>query len=89
MADLKWTSEADSYYKEVHTLKVGNFEIVIHQIDEDNFDLFVNNLDDNGDILWHSLLEGVGSSLRQCKKDSLECMEKLAKDFKVYAKETK
>ena len=89
MSDLKWTSEEDSYYKEVNTLKVGNFEIVIHQIDEDNFDWFVNNLDDNGDILWHSLIEGTGDSLRQCKKEALECMEKLAKDFKLYTKETK
>ena len=90
MANQKWElDETDSYYKEVHSLKVGRFEIVIHKLTDEDYDWFVNNLDDSGDILWHSLLEGVATSLSKAKKESLERMESLAKDFKVYTKEMK
>ena len=89
MADVKWVSEDDDYWKEVHTAKVSNFDLVIRRYSNDSFDWFVNVLDDNGDILWHSLIEGTEASLAKCKKDVIEAMNALAANFKSYRRETK
>lgn len=89
MPDPKWTVEADDYWKEVHTLRLGKFDLVIHKITDEDFDWMVNYLDDSGDILWHSLIEGVATSLPKAKKEMLDALVEIAKGFKALAKELK
>lgn len=89
MSEPKWLVEKDDYYKETHSLRFGRFELVINKLTDDDFDWFVNNLDDNGDILWHSLVEGVATSLPKAKKEMFEVLVDLAKSFKTLSKEMK
>jgi len=89
MSENKWVVEKDDYYLECHNLKFGRFEMVIHKLTDDDFDWFVNVLDDSGDILWHSLVEGVATSLPKAKKEMFEVLVDLTKCFKALSKEMK
>ena len=89
MSEAKWAVEKDDYYKETHTLRFGRFDMVINKLTDEDFDWFVNVLDDNGDILWHSLVEGVAVSLPKAKKEMFEVLVDLAKSFKALSKEMK
>lgn len=89
MADLKWTVEADDYWEEVHSLRIGRFDLYINKISGDNYDWFVNFLDDKDDVLWHSLIEGVATNLSKAKKDMIEALAEIAKGFKGLSKELK
>jgi hypothetical protein len=89
MADLKWDVKQDDYWKEVHTLTIGKFMLVINKLTDEDFDWIVNYLGDNDKILWHSLIEGVATSLPKAKKDMIEALAEIAKGFKALAKELK
>ena len=89
MSEPKWTVEEDEYWKEVHTLRLARFDLVIHKLTDEDFDWMVNYLDDSGDILWHSLIEGVATSLPKAKKEMIDSLAEIAKGFKALAKELK